>query len=215
MRDNFRGARRAVDDGRRRDARDCRRMRGGAPGGRGADSSSAATTSRSSGRAARWRSAATAATMSPLTGELAHRFPRRHADDATSTAGDRGRRSPSRVGDAVAGARTARPGQAVRSRAGGGVLAEPTCAARRYLQLKDGRGGRCQFQSIVDHRGEAPDLAPVPAGPPRPRARRGARRATLPAARACLRRVFRALGWGGRDPSSPLTEARREYARLQ
>ena len=82
-----------------------------------------------------------------------------------------------------------------------------------YLQLKDGRAAGVQFESILSHRGEAPT------SPLYPLAHLGvARAAALSGDVAQARRSYEQLFslWGGADSTlQPLSEARREYARLQ
>jgi hypothetical protein len=82
-----------------------------------------------------------------------------------------------------------------------------------YLQMKDGHAAGMQFQSIVDHRGEAPT------SPLYPLAHLGlARAARLTGDLDKARRAyegFLAL-WHGADSSlQPLNEARQEYAAIR
>jgi len=82
-----------------------------------------------------------------------------------------------------------------------------------YLQLKDGRAARAQFQSILDHRGEAPT------SPLYPLAHLGlARAAALDGDEEGARKAYEAFLalWKGADSSvQPLVDATAEYARLR
>ena len=81
------------------------------------------------------------------------------------------------------------------------------------LQLKNGSAAAGQFQEIIEHRGEAPTsplLALAQLGLARAAAMSGDRRAARSAYDSFL------AAWAGADRDlSPLSEARREYARIR
>jgi hypothetical protein len=82
-----------------------------------------------------------------------------------------------------------------------------------YLQLKDGRAAGAQFQSILDHRGEAV------ASPLHPLARLGAARAAMlegDVARARTHYAGFLDVWKDADPDlQPLKDARLEHERIR
>ena len=83
---------------------------------------------------------------------------------------------------------------------------------RAYLQLKDARAAGVQFQSILDHRGEAP-TSPLYSLAYLGLARAAALAGDITKARTMYEGFF-AL-WGGADAGlQPLKEGREEYARL-
>jgi hypothetical protein len=89
----------------------------------------------------------------------------------------------------------------------------PYIRGQAYLQLKDGRSARAQFQAIIDHRGAAA-TSPLYA-----LAHLGlARSAALTGEIDTARRAYKAFLdlWSSADQGlQPLQDARQEYARLQ
>ncbi len=81
-----------------------------------------------------------------------------------------------------------------------------------YLGLKNGMAAMAQFQSVVDHRGEAP-MSPLYALAHRGAARAAALEGDKAKARALYEQFF-AL-WGSADDRRIIDESREEYTRLQ
>jgi eukaryotic-like serine/threonine-protein kinase len=148
---------------------------------------------------------------SRLAGELADRFP-----DATLTRrlqlplSDAARAI--RAGDAAGGLAELEPARSY-DQARGAEFWPAYLRGQAYLALNDGREAAAQFETIVNHRGEAPD------SPLYPLAHLGlGRAARLTGDLAKARKAYEDFlaYWQGGDPDlRPWQDARREYDRLR
>ena len=180
VRDNFRELGRAVDDGGRRVACD-RRTVSPKRGGRSRPALELSRDNFTLERASRALALCGADEGASLSAELADRFP-----DATLTTriqlpGD-GRGVALRRGEPARALELLEPVKSVRSGAGVGVLAR--LSSRSGVPVVERRpGGQRAVPRILEHRGEAPDLAAVRAGAARARPRGGRSRGAVDEAR--------------------------------